>query len=183
MTEILKNDLSCQIHLIYSSSLSEPIEIELRANADELRKLADRLDLKSIRKLTSSIRLMNVEPGVFKVTGNLDSDFLVSDSANGENLEFSVNDPFEELFAFSEFFNETVNRDKNKQFDFELIENNIIDLGELVSQNFSLALEPLFINSYGVAEENVVFSDDFDDEKETHNPFSVLRDWKGNLKK
>ena len=107
MREILKNDLSCQIHLIYSSSLSEPIEIELRANADELRKLADRLDLKSIRKLTSSILLMNVEPGVFKVTGILDSDFLVSDSANGENLEFSVNDPFEELFAFSEFFNET----------------------------------------------------------------------------
>ena len=183
MTEIKKNDLSYQIHLIYSSSLSDPIEIELRANADELRKLADRLNLKSIRKLTSSVLLMNVEPGVFKVTGILDSNLVVSDSDNGESLEFSVNDPFEELFAFSEFFNETVDRDKNKQFDFELIENNIIDLGELVSQNLSLALEPLFINSYGVAEESVVFSDDFDNEKEISNPFSVLRDWKGNLKK
>jgi hypothetical protein len=182
MTEIKKNDLSYQIHLIYSSSLSDPIEIELRANADELRKLADRLNLKSIRKLTSSVLLMNVEPGVFKVTGILDSNLVVSDSDNGESLEFSVNDPFEELFAFSEFFNETVDRDKNKQFDFELIENNIIDLGELVSQNLSLALEPLFINSYGVAEESVVFSDDFDNEKEISNPFSVLRDWKGNLK-
>ena len=52
-----------------------------------------------------------------------------------------------------------------------------------MAQNLSLALEPLFINSSGVTEESVVFSDDFDNEKEISNPFSVLREWKGNLKK
>ena len=183
MTEILKNDLSHQIHLIYSRNISDPIKIELRANVNELRKLADRLNLKSIRKFKSSILIMNVEPGVFKVTGILDSDVLVSDSDNGEILEFSVYEPFEELFAFRESFNGTENRDKKKQFDFELIENNNIDLGEIVSQNLSLALEPLFINSCGLTEASVVFSDDFDNEKEISNPFSVLREWKGNLKK
>ena len=112
MTEILKNDLSHQIHLIYSRNISDPIKIELRANVNELRKLADRLNLKSIRKFKSSILIMNVEPGVFKVTGILDSDVLVSDSDNGEILEFSVYEPFEELFAFRESFNGTENRDK-----------------------------------------------------------------------
>jgi hypothetical protein len=107
----------------------------------------------------------------------------VSDSDNGEILEFSVYEPFEELFAFRESFNGTENRDKKKQFDFEFIENNNIDLGEIVSQNLSLVLEPLFINSCGVTQESVVFSDDFDNEKEISNPFSVLREWKGNLKK
>ena len=66
-------------------------------------------------------------------------------------------------------------KDLKNQFDLELIENNFLPLGEVVAQNFSLALEYLFLNLPGSTTQNIIFSDESNEKNIVDGPFAVLR--------
>ena len=90
-------------------------------------------------------------------------------------IDFTLNDLFDELFVLPEVVESEDGKDLKNQFDFELIENNVIPLGEVVAQNFSLALEYLFLNSPSSTTQNIVFSDELNEKNIEDNPFAVLK--------
>jgi uncharacterized metal-binding protein YceD (DUF177 family) len=154
------------------------VQINLKANTKEREALAYRMGIESIQNLKASISIVNTKVGCFRVTGIIDSELIQVDSASGDKQEFSINDTFEEIFAFQETLDSEETNTFEKQFEVEAIENSILDLGEIVTQNLSLALEPLFANSQGFYSENAVFSAGRDDLDVESRPFDVLKDLK-----
>ena len=178
MQNTSKNEFSYKLRLSYSQQLSDEMLINLNANTKEREALANRMNIELIQELKASISIINIKPGCFKVTGIIDSELIQVDSTSGDMQEYSVNDTFEEIFAFQEVLDSEENNTFAEQLEIEAIENSILDLGEIVAQNLSLALEPLFANPQGFYSENTVFSAGLDELDDDSKPFSMLRDLK-----
>ncbi|MBB45341.1 MAG: hypothetical protein CMM43_04430 [Rhodospirillaceae bacterium] len=175
MSAITKEELPQKFDAIYSSQLSEEIKIVIKANSKQRSELATRFNLYSINTLVATLTIINTKPGFFHVKGIIDSDLKIFDSEINDIIDFTLNDHFDELFALPEALESEDKKDIQSQFDFELIENNVVPLGEVVAQNFSLALEYLFINSPSSSTQNIVFSDELNDKNIEDNPFAVLK--------
>ena len=175
MSEITKEELPHKFDVTYSSQLSEEVKIVIKANSKEKSELATRFNLQSINTLVATLSIINTKPGFFHVKGIIDSDLTMLDSEVGDIIDFRLNDLFDELFVLPEVVESEDGKDLKNQFDFELIENNLIPLGEVVAQNFSLALEYLFLNLPGSTTQNIVFSDDSNDKNIVDGPFAVLK--------
>ena len=178
MQNTTENEFSYELRLSYSQQLCGVMQINLNANTKERKALANRIDIESIQKLKASISIVNTKAGCFTVTGNIDSELVQIDSASGDMQEFLINDTFEEIFAFQEALDSGEINTFEKQLEVEVIENSILDLGEIVAQNLSLALEPLFSKSQGFQSENIRFSAGINDLDVDSNPFSALRELK-----
>ena len=175
MSEFIKEELPHKLDVTYSPQLSGEVEITIQANSKERNELATRFNLDSIKTLMASLLVINTKPGFFCVKGTIDSDLTHLDSEVNEMVDFTLNDHFEELFAFLEALDGEEEKNLKNRFDFELIENNTLPLGEVVAQNFSLALEYLFLNLPGSTTQNIVFSDDSNDKNIVDGPFAVLK--------
>ena len=175
MSEIIKEELPYKLDVTYSPELSGVVKIVIKANSKERNGLATRLHLDSIKTLMASLSIINTKPGFFFVKGTIDSDLTLLDSETNEMVDFTLNDHFEELFAFPEALDSGDEKNLKNQFDFELIENNTLPLGEVVAQNLSLALEYLFLNLPRSTTQNIVFSDKSDEKNIVDGPFAVLR--------
>ncbi len=175
MSEITKDELPHKFDAIYSSQLSEEVKMVIKANSKERSELATRFSLYSIDTLIATLSIINTKPGFFYVKGIIASDLKMLDSETNDIIDFTLNDHFDELFALPEALENEDQRDLKNQFDFELIENNVVPLGEVVAQNFSLALEYLFLNSPSSATQNIVFSDELNEKRIEDNPFAVLK--------
>jgi hypothetical protein len=175
MAEIIKEELPHKLDVTYSPQLSGEVKIVIKANSKERNELATRFNLDSIKNLMASLTVINTKPGFFCVKGIIDSDLTFFDSEINEIVDFTLNDHFEELFAFSETLDSSDEKNLKNQFDFELIENNTLPLGEVVAQNFSLALEYLFLNLPRSTTQNIVFSDESNEKNIVDGPFAVLK--------
>ena len=175
MSEIIKEELPHKFDVTYSYQLSEEVKIVIKANSKERSELATRFNLQSINTLVATLCIINTKPGFFHVKGIIDSDLTMLDSEVSDIIDFRLNDLFDELFALPEVVESGDGKDPKNQFDFELIENNVIPLGEVVAQNFSLALEYLFLNSPSSTTQNIVFSDELNEKNIEDNPFAVLK--------
>ena len=175
MSEFIKEELPHKLDVTNSPQLLGEVKIAIKANSKERNELATRFNLDSIKTLMASLLVINTKPGFFCVKGIIDSDLTFFDSETNEMADFTLNDHFEELFAFSEALDSGDQKNLKNPFDFELIENNTIPLGEVVAQNFSLALESLFLNLPGSTTQNIVFSDDSNEKNLVDGPFSVLK--------
>ena len=175
MSEIIKEELPYKLDVTYSPELSGVVKIVIKANSKERNGLATRFNLGSIKTLMASLSIINTKPGFFFVKGTIDSDLTLLDSETNEMVDFTLNDHFEELFAFLEALDRDEEKNLKDRFDFELVENNTIPLGEVVAQNFSLALESLFLNLPGSTTQNIVFSDDSNEKNLVDGPFAVLK--------
>ena len=178
MQNISKNEFSYKLRLSHFQQLSDAMQINLNANTKEREALASRMNIESIQDLKASISIINIKPGCFKVTGIIDSELIQIDSTSGDLQNFLVNDTFEEIFAFQEVLDSEEINNFEEQLEIEAIENSILDLGEIVAQNLSLALEPLFSNSQCFYSKNTVFSSGVDDLDVDCKPFSVLKNLK-----
>ena len=175
MSEIIKEELPHTYDVIYSSQQSEEVKIVIKANSKQRSELATRFNLYSINTLMATLSIINTKPGFFHVNGIIDSDLKILDSEINDVLDFTLNDNFEELFAFPEALDSGDEKNLKNQFDFELIENNTLPLGEVVAQNLSLALEYLFLNLPRSTTQNIVFSDKSDEKNIVDGPNAVLR--------
>ena len=175
MFQITKEELPHQLDVTYSSQLSEEVKIIIKANSKERSELATRFNLYSINTLMATLFIINTKPGFFHVKGIIDSDLKILDSEINDIIDFTLNDHFDELFALPEALESEDEKELKNQFDFELIENNVVPLGEVVAQNFSLALEYLFLNSPSSTTQNIVFSDELNEKNNADNPFAVLK--------
>ena len=175
MTGFIKQELPHKLDVTYSSQLLGEVKIVIKANSKERNELATRFNLDSIKTLMASLSVINTKPGFLCVKGTIDADLTFLDSEINDVVDFTLNDSFEELFAFPEALDIGDEKNLKNQFDFELIENNVLPLGEVVAQNFFLALEYLFLNLPGSTTQNIVFSDELNEKNVIDGPFAALK--------
>ncbi|MBP2230365.1 uncharacterized metal-binding protein YceD (DUF177 family) [Azospirillum agricola] len=126
------------------ADLTETIE----ATESERRRLAERLELESIDRLTATIRLRAVRGGqMIRVSGRLEADVVQTCVVSLDPVPAHVDERFEALFA-----PESLIEDPGAEIDIDPYEsdedapepmvNNRIDIGELTAQHLSLGLDP-----------------------------------------
>lgn len=116
-----------------------PRQLAIEADEEERRLLATRFDQQSIGRLTADLVLVWLEPGeVLSVSGRFEADVVQTCVISLEPVSASLNEEINLVFA----------RDFEKSADIvdpedaEPLEGEMIDLGELVAEELSLALDP-----------------------------------------
>ncbi|HYE52641.1 MAG TPA: DUF177 domain-containing protein [Azospirillaceae bacterium] len=127
---------------------SRETEERLRATPQECAALARRFDLPSISSLVATVRTRRVRGGqMIRVAGTLEAEVEQTCVVTLEPFPSLIKDSFSALFAPPHLIpREDPDADPaawNEEEDApEPIENGRIDLGELVAQHLSLALDP-----------------------------------------
>lgn len=157
----------------------------IEATESERRKLALRLELESIDRLTATVRLRAVRGGqMIRVSGRLEADVVQTCVVSLDPVPAHVEEEFEALFA-----PESLIDDPGAEIDIDLNESdedapepmvgNRIDIGELTAQHLSLGLDPYpraqsaAFEGYGEAPEEEAAAAE-PEEAEKPNPFAVL---------
>lgn len=157
----------------------------IEATPAERLALAERLDLEALDGLKATLRLKRVRGGeMVRVSGAISADVVQTCVVTLDPIPNHVEESFEELFApphlVPEMTEETI-------LDFlsddipEPFDNGRIDLGELVAQHLSLALDP-FPHAPGVDPVEIIEADEeeaagragSEAEEGRPNPFSAL---------
>jgi len=177
---------------------SDPVEVELSAPKEALPLLCNRLDLHSIESLEAKVMLTrNAVNKVIHVYGEIIADVHQNCVITDEPVRERVEDSFESWFAEP---NNAVSFTKVKRErsvpiegnehpmleevdDPEPIVDGKIDLGELVTQNLSLALNPYPRKEGATLESKVSTLSNVDNDEIYDNPFAALKAWKVDEKK
>lgn len=191
--EILENEWS---HFFDVSKLDDgPVQLTLEPSDEERKRLALRLGVIAVDMLKCDISLKQ-ESGsnIVHVIGTMQADLTQKCVVTLEPVAAHVEDEFEAWYADSEAAvslskvkQEKASKGGNAEVkmleehdDPEPIINGKIDLGELVSQYFSLSINP-YPHAEGV---HYKVGDDTDfkaEESDVNNPFAVLKEWKGKV--
>lgn len=156
-------------------------------SADEAacEALARRLGVQEVKALEADLKIMPAAGGTFEVTGGFKADIVQTCVVTLEPIESRIEEPLEGWFTDREktlsFAKARQDRDTKKghvevemldeREDPEEMVNGHIDLGELVTQHLSLAINP-YPHKEGVSYE---FGDD-QPVKPARNPFEALKD-------
>lgn len=120
----------------------------IEATEQERIRLAERLDLVSVDRLVATVRMKSARGGqMVRVTGSLEASVVQSCVVSLEPVPEEVSDEFVALFAPESLIpkeeDEIYIDPTSEDDDFpEPIINGKIDIGELVIQQLSLALDP-----------------------------------------
>jgi len=148
-----------------------PVTETLRATAEERQRLATRLDLVSLDDLTATLTLArNRDTGVIHLEGRLVADVVQTCVVSLVSFPSHVEDSFD-----ADFTSDPIDTDHEILFDMEneppeAILGGTIDLGELVAQYLSLALDP-----YPRAPGAALDSEWAEGDRETRSPFAALK--------
>lgn len=108
---------------------------KLKADAKECQRLAKRLDVKAIHALSAELKVRPWRGGGLKVAGlakvDLEQISVVTLEVFRQTLEIEI----ERYFL-------TRAPNPDEELDVDVIENDAIDLGEVVSQTLALELDP-----------------------------------------
>lgn len=159
------------------AGMTETIE----ATEGERARLAKRLDLVAIDRLSASVRLRRVRGEMVRVEGSLEADVVQSCVVTLDPVPAHVADSFSALFAPDHLLpKEEEGMELDLVFTLDDVEEDTpepmpggrIDIGELVTQHLSLALDPY------PRKEGVVFDEIVEEEEGTEpqkpNPFAAL---------
>lgn len=125
-----------------------PVSERIEANEGERRALAARFELEAIGRLVADVRLEPLPDDMVRVSGVLDAEVVQTCVVSLESVPATVSERFSAQFAPPEMIAE-----EDGDIDFEAllededdlpepIVNHRIDIGELVAQHLSLALDP-----------------------------------------
>lgn len=120
------------------------------ASAAECAALADRFDLISVANLKAKLRLRRIRSEFIKVTGELEADVVQRCVVTLEPVPAHVKEEFSALYAPDHLIPKEEEDEGSDQMQYlggdedfpEPMPGGRIDLGELVAQNLSLALDP-----------------------------------------
>lgn len=157
---------------------TERLQMDVRtenisANESELAALKSRFGLQDLTALAAQVRLQRMpdEPAVVMVTGRVTGAAVQRCVATLEPVPENVAEDFETLFAPPAYVDRWLKDHGEDDLDApEPLDNGYLDLGELVAQYFSLALNPYPRKADAPYhdEETVAESSD------NPNPFAVL---------
>ena len=176
-----------------------PVSKKMNASEAECALVAKRLEIPSVQNLSSEITLYRT-PGnkaIIQAEGVLKADVTQSCVITHKPVKQHIEEEFEAWYADPESF-VSFNKVKNERRasksgeqevqaldereDPEPIVNGKIDLGDLVSQYLSLALDP-YPKAYGAEWENddkpEAIPEGATDASLRRNPFAALKDLKG----
>ena len=146
----------------------------IKANERECAALAQRFDLVGISKLEAQLKIAPEGGGMnFTVSGNLEADLVQSCVVTLEPLPAHIKQSIKVHYAPAEAMGAGAAERATDEDDMEVIENGIIDLGELVAQHFGLALDP-YPRKAGLPPVEAVFGEPV----KTTSPFAKLVDLK-----
>ncbi len=168
--------------------------LTIAPDAEERLKLAARLGLLSLNALTADLVIARKSGALaYHVTGTFRADIVQACVVTLEPIASTITDTLESWFADPEGtitiakLRHARQTQKNQgetplleeKDDPESLVNGQIDLGELVTQFLSLALDP-YPHAEGVALESLAPAVPHDKEAPDmiKNPFAALKDWK-----
>ncbi|WP_435539226.1 YceD family protein [Azospirillum sp. ST 5-10] len=151
---------------------------EIAATEAERRALAARFELEAIDRLEATVRLRRTGGDMVRVTGELRADVVQTCVVTLEPVRNAVAERFEALFAPESLVPEDGD-EVEIDFDAAALDEDVpeamdrgrIDIGELVAQHLSLALDP-YPRAPGVALPDAGEEEAPADAKP--NPFAVL---------
>ncbi len=180
-------------HLIDSDDIgSKVVRLEISPPKDVFEALCKRLNIHSISEMKASLTLQrNHVSKVIHIQGTISAELYQKCVITTEPVRENIKDTFEAWFAdpnsavsFAKAKRERMSRKEQNDLpiieeheDPEAIIDGKIDLGELVVQHISLALEP-YPKLEGASYDNQ--GDPLEDAPEGtyDNPFAALKDWK-----
>jgi uncharacterized metal-binding protein YceD (DUF177 family) len=147
------------------SEFSRPVDIErmgdrdhvmtVEASADECLALSNRLGIEKIHDLRARVAIRRMPGGrIHRVSGTLNADIIQACSVTLDAVESHINETFEEAFVKTKVArgDEPVELELDPEGDApEPIENGVIDVGEVLAQILSLAIDP-YVRSSAAAE-------------------------------
>ena len=115
-------------------------QFEITANPAERDALAKRFGLTALDRLAAVVRLEQIPGSLYRLTAELDTDVTQACVVSLAPVQSRVEEGFSVLYGGGEEAQE-VNLDGAAE-TIEPIENGVIDIGEAVAQQLSLALDP-----------------------------------------
>ncbi len=168
------------------------VHIEISAPKDAFNALSKRLNVHSINEINAKITLQrNGVSKVIHVNGTINADLYQKCVITTEPVQEIISEDIHAWFAdpngavsFAKAKRERMSRKEQNQLpiieeheDPEKIIDGKIDLGELVVQHISLALNP-YPRTAGSEYSNQDSSLDDEPDGMYDNPFAALKDWK-----
>lgn len=166
--------------------------LTISPNAEECRRLSLRLGILSIQKLVADLVIVHKAGDVsYHVQGQLKAELTQACAVTLEPVSTCVEEEFEAWFAdpegpvsFSKLKREREIKKGEEEIpvldekdDPEPLIEGKIDLGELVTQNLSLGINP-YIRAEGVSLKATVPEKENEEPDLIKNPFAALKDWK-----
>lgn len=171
---------------------SNPYKLRIAASEEERKALCKRLDLAAISSLSADLTLHREKGSIIHVNGLMKANVTQHCVISTDPVQTQIEETFEGWFAdqdrivmLAKARHERLGRLADSEIpildeseDPEPLVNGMIDIGELVTQNLSLALDQ-FPRRRGLEEAEVVeVSIGSEVAAIRRNPFEALKNWK-----
>ncbi len=182
-------------HMVEAEKVgTTPLKMTISPNADELKRLTKRLALTELRRLEADVA-MSRDSGsnVIFISGQIRAEVTQASVVSAKPMKSEIIDSFEAWFAdedkavsFARAKQERLTRDGQAEMPFldesedpEPIVDGKIDVGELVAQYLSLAIDP-YPRAEGeeFAQESSGKAGKKGKDEVYENPFAALKEWK-----
>lgn len=134
------------------------LQLTLTATSLEREALARRFEITEISALDSKLKIYRLLDGVFEVDGSVEAEIIFISEHAEDAMDFTVNEHIQELFATEIGWDSLLEAAIDGEVDAELVNGDSIDLGEVVAQNLSLALDPMLLELGSLEADAVTYS-------------------------
>ncbi len=141
---------------------------DISATGEERAALARRFDLLTLERLDAQVRLVPLAGGFYRLTADIDAELIQACVATLEPVPSRLQESFSLLYGPVDAGSEIV-LDAGAE-TVEPFEGDVIDIGEAVAQQLSLALDP-FPHASEAEPANAII---FEGSPDIDSPFAVL---------
>jgi uncharacterized metal-binding protein YceD (DUF177 family) len=153
-------------------ALAPDVVVDIAATPDECALLARRLGLLALARLEARVRLKPLGGGLLRLEMELAADVVQACVVTLEPVASRVSDRATLLYAEAARETTKVVLDGEAEL-IEPLDGDVLDIGEAVAQQLSLALDP-----YPRAGDAGMTVPSAGDDGEKHSPFAALAGWK-----
>ena len=155
------------------------VDVTVVAAPPEREALARRFGITEISALEAGLKIRRVSSGVYNVSGAIEAEIIYIGVEAAEAMEFSLNEQFDEIFATPEGWRTLEENAIDGEVDAELVTEDFIDMGEIVAQNLSLALDPVLLEAGAFDDGAITYSSEAGEGDVPEHPFSALETLRG----
>ena len=154
-------------------------DVAVFAESSERKALARRFGITEILALEAGLKVRRVSSGVYNVSGVVEAQIIYIGVDATKAMEFSLSEQFEEVLATPEGWRILEENAIDGEVDAELLTEEFIDMGEIVAQNLSLALDPVLLEVGAFGDGAITYSSRAGESDVPEHPFSVLETLRG----
>ena len=155
------------------------VDVTVVAAPPEREALARRFGVTEISALEAGLKIRRVSSGVYNLSGVVEAEIIYSSLGAAGAIEFSLNEQFDEILATPDGWRSLEGNAIDGEVDAELLTEEFIDMGEIVAQNLSLALDPVLLEVGAFDDGAITYSSGVGGGDVPEHPFSVLETLRG----